>query len=131
MDPRVQRSLADLSGSNSVLWKRRLRLIFPREWLDRHTYLMNMKVTFNRFVMKKQVEAMQAWKGTNERLNSIKTPTLVFVGKKDVITPPSNAVFIAEQIKGAWLAQFEGAGHGVINQESYKVAQLIKLFLSD
>ena len=57
MDPRVQRSLADLSGSNSVLWKRRLRLIFPREWLDRHTYLMNMKVTFNRFVMKKQVEA--------------------------------------------------------------------------
>ena len=48
-----------------------------------------------------------------------------------MITPPSNAVFIAEQIKGAWLAQFEGAGHGVINQESYKVAQLIKLFLSD
>jgi pimeloyl-ACP methyl ester carboxylesterase len=131
MDTRVQRSLADLSGSNSVLWKRRLRLIFPREWLDSHSYLMNIKVTFNRFVMKKQVEAMQKWKGTNERLKEIKVPTLLFVGKKDVITPPENAIFIAQQIEGAWLVQLEKAGHGIINQEPYKVAQLLKLFLSD
>ncbi len=131
MDPCVQRALADLTGSNSVLWKRRLRLIFPREWLDRHSYLMNIKVTFNRFVMRKQVVAMQQWKGTNERLKEIKVPTLLFVGQKDVVTPPANTIFIAEQIAGAWLVQFEGAGHGVVNQESYKVAQLIKLFLSD
>jgi len=131
MDPRVQRSLADLTGSNSVLWKRRLRLIFTREWLDRHSYLMNINVTFNRFVMRKQVVAMQEWKGTNERLKEVKVPTLLFVGQKDVITPPANALFISQQIEGAWLIQFEGAGHGVVNQESYKVAQLIKLFLSD
>ena len=130
MKPLVRKSLADLSGSNRALWMRKLKLIFPEKWLKQHTYLMKLHVTFNRHVMKKQIEALENWEGTKNRLKNIKIPTLLLVGQEDIVTPPANALFMAQYIKGAWLAQFEECGHGLIGQEPYKVGHVIKAFLS-
>jgi len=129
MKPIVQRSLADLSGSDSALWRRRVKMIFPHQWLRKHSRILRLSVKFDREVMKKQVDAMEQWHGTESRLKNIKVSTLLLVGQEDIITSPSNALFMVQLISGAWLVQFEGCGHGLINQEPHKVAQVIKAFL--
>lgn len=129
MKPIIRSSLADLSGSNHALWIRKLKLVFPAKWLKQHAYLMKLHVTFNRQVMKKQVEALEGWSGTKNRLKNINVPTLLLVGQEDIITPPANALFMVQHIKGAWLVQFEECGHGLINQEPCRVALIIKMFL--
>ena len=44
-------------------------------------------------------------------LPRIKAPTLVLVGAEDVVTPPADAAFLAENIPGAALVTIPGAGH--------------------
>lgn len=44
-------------------------------------------------------------------LPHINVPTLVIVGDEDVVTPPSDAEFLAEHIPGAALVIIPGAGH--------------------
>jgi 3-oxoadipate enol-lactonase len=44
-------------------------------------------------------------------LPHIKVPTLVVVGEEDVVTPPSDAEFLAKNIPGVVLVTIPGAGH--------------------
>ena len=44
-------------------------------------------------------------------LSRIEVPCLVIVGAEDVITPPKDSRFLAEQIPGAQLVEISGAGH--------------------
>lgn len=131
MKPEIQRALMNLYGSDALLWRQKLKLIFPAEWLKKHEYLFNLPIKFNREVMKKQIAALEQWGGSESRLKDIAVKTLLLVGQEDVVTPPANALDMVRQIKGAWLAQFEGCGHGLILQEPYKVASLIKAFLAN
>lgn len=45
------------------------------------------------------------------KLPEIKIPTLIIVGKEDIITPPEAAQFMQEQIPGSSLSIIEHAGH--------------------
>ncbi len=129
MKPIVQRSLADLSGSDNALWRRKVKIMFPINWLKERPYILRLSVKFNREVMKLQINALEKWQGVEERLKNIKVSTLLIVGQEDIVTPPSNALFILQQIKGAWLVQFANCGHGLIKQEPSDVARIIKIFL--
>jgi pimeloyl-ACP methyl ester carboxylesterase len=45
------------------------------------------------------------------RLEAVRTPTLVVVGRDDRLTPPKYAALLARTIPGACLVEIEGAGH--------------------
>jgi pimeloyl-ACP methyl ester carboxylesterase len=48
---------------------------------------------------------------TTESLATIQVPTLVIVGEKDALTPPSDSRALAAAIPGARLVEIPGAGH--------------------
>src|SRR5450759_5250165 len=55
--------------------------------------------------------ALSVRKETCSRLQEIKMPVLIMVGKEDKITPPSAAQLMHEKIKGSFLYIIEHAGH--------------------
>ncbi len=67
--------------------------------------------------------------GVWKKLPDIKNNVMVINGTEDVLTPPQNAVMIANAIPDAWLVLVKGAGHGVLFQDPEYYAQLINLFL--
>ena len=62
-------------------------------------------------------------------LPAITTPTLVLVGAEDVLTPPSQAVEIAERIGGSRLTVLPRGGHGMIVEFPAPVLLAIEEFL--
>lgn len=46
-----------------------------------------------------------------DRVDSIKTPTLILVGSEDQMTPPKYSRFLQDKIAGSELTIVEGAGH--------------------
>ena len=57
-----------------------------------------------------QLAAFKAY-DSHSRISSIKAPTLVITGQKDVLIPPENSRMIARQIPNAQLKEINGAGH--------------------
>jgi 3-oxoadipate enol-lactonase len=50
-------------------------------------------------------------KDTTIKLNDINVPTLIIVGKKDIVTPPEKSVLLNEKIKNSALELIDYAGH--------------------
>ena len=131
MNESIQQLLEDTSGTDQELWERKLKLMFPAHWFTEHAHVLKkVKKTFYRNIMKKQIEALKQWTGTGARLKQIKMPTLLIVGTEDVITPPTNALMMVQNIPHAWLIQFIGCGHGLPNQDPYKLSRVVKTFLN-
>ena len=62
--------------------------------------------------IERQGRGIMAWNGTRaERVGSIKAPTLVLVGKDDILTPPAFSRDLARKIRRARLVVLPGA-HG-------------------
>lgn len=55
--------------------------------------------------------ALSKRKETCSKLENIKVPVLIMVGKEDKITPPAAALFMHEKIKDSTLSIIENAGH--------------------
>ncbi len=66
-----------------------------------------------------------------ERLGSIRTPSLVIVGSRDVATPPAKAGQIASAIPGARLETIPDAGHMTPVEEPELVTKLVSDFLKN
>jgi 3-oxoadipate enol-lactonase len=66
---------------------------------------------------------------TYDRLPTIKTPTLVMHGKKDILIPPQNGKIIADRIPGAKLVNFEKTGHALFGVETDAVLKTLFQFL--
>jgi pimeloyl-ACP methyl ester carboxylesterase len=81
------------------------------------------------YALNRQVEAC-AQHRTKDRLNQIKAPTLVLVGKEDILLPVKVSEVIAEGIPNAKLVILEGGGHGFCSEIPDKVNQAILSFLS-
>ena len=63
-----------------------------------------------------------------DRLPSIKLPTLILHGSRDVITPVASAERLAKLLPNAQLHIIEGAGHVPIVTRPAQVAQAIDAF---
>ncbi len=59
----------------------------------------------------KTLHALAERKETCTRLNEIKVPVLIMVGKEDEITPPEVALLMHEKIKGSIIQIIDHAGH--------------------
>ena len=55
--------------------------------------------------------ALSKRKETCSKLENIKVPVHIMVGKEDKITPPAAAQFMHEKIKNSSISIIEGAGH--------------------
>ena len=67
--------------------------------------------------IERQARGVLEWNGTRvKRLGEIKVPTLVLVGKDDILTPPSFAKAVAKGIKKSRLSVLPG-GHGFFLEE--------------
>lgn len=64
-------------------------------------------------------------------LHAVDTPTLVLVGAEDVLTPPSQAIEIAERIPGARLTVLPRGSHGMIVEFPGPTLAAIEVFLAD
>ncbi len=57
-----------------------------------------------------QLAAFMAY-DSRSRISSIRAPTLLISGKKDVLIPPENSHILARQIPNAQLTEIKDAGH--------------------
>jgi pimeloyl-ACP methyl ester carboxylesterase len=64
------------------------------------------------------------------RLNEISVPTLVIVGEKDRETPPLEAEYIHQNVKGSTLSVFPGCGHLVMLEKPDDFNRAVTDFLS-
>ncbi|OUL20420.1 alpha/beta hydrolase [Nostoc sp. T09] len=67
---------------------------------------------------------------TTQRLNDIHCPTLVLVGKQDILTPVKFSEQLAQGISNAELVVLERGGHGFLIESPEAVASVMLKFLS-
>jgi pimeloyl-ACP methyl ester carboxylesterase len=67
--------------------------------------------------------------GAYGRLPSLRAPTLVADGRRDILEPPGNSRIIARRIPRARLALYGGAGHAFLFQRRIDFAERINSFL--
>ena len=65
-----------------------------------------------------------------DRLAGIRVPVLVIGGLADRLTPIKYSRYLAEQIHGARLVTFEGAGHMVMLERPQQVADAVREFVT-
>ena len=79
--------------------------------------------------IERQAHGILAWNGTRtKRLGAIKAPTLVLVGKDDILTPPDFAKATAKGIRNSRLIVLPG-GHGFLVEESARFNRAVIRFL--
>lgn len=79
--------------------------------------------------IERQGRGILAWNGTRaKRLSAIRVPTLVLVGKDDILTPPAFSKALAQRIRRARLVVVPG-GHGFFLENADQVNRTILRFL--
>lgn len=79
--------------------------------------------------IERQARGIMAWNGTRtKRLATIRVPTLVLVGKDDILTPPAFSRALARRIRRARLAVLAG-GHGFYLEQADLFNRTVLRFL--
>lgn len=85
--------------------------------------------------LKKQFEINEGWlskewSGVCDQLKHIKIPILVITGTDAHAVPAENSLIITERIPGAWLVQFNDAGHGLMYLYPESFTNIMQTFLN-
>lgn len=80
-------------------------------------------------VLHKDLLACHQFKMDEAAMKSIKAPTLVLSGTRDMMTPPKAAALVAQQISGAKFCSFEGKGHALMQEAPGAVLDQLKQFI--
>jgi pimeloyl-ACP methyl ester carboxylesterase len=131
--PDVIRTLYDTRGTIEERRERFFRMMFPSKWIKTHpNYLMafsSIEDWPSPASIQRQAKANDQWKGCFHRLSALRCPTLLVTGTEDQVTPPLNSLLMVQKIQGAWLAQVEECGHGLMYQAPEILADISSLFL--
>ncbi|MEW5818713.1 MAG: alpha/beta hydrolase [Cyanobacteriota bacterium] len=131
--PEVMHALEDILEVSMTDSKKFFSMFFSEEWLNNNNprnYMPIPETIPTEENVIKQFNALINWKGVYNKLTNIKQPTLVLVGKDDVIRPPENSLILAKNISDSCLVQMNG-GHGLMWQYPEKVANIIINFLNN
>ena len=133
-DPKITKLLGDTSGTPEEQGARWISVLFPEEWLATHgerikEIFYKSMGNMNPESIGKQYMAIDQWKGLGERLSKLTHPTLLLVGKEDVLAIPANSIYLKEKLLHAELSVIEGAGHGLMFQDPDQFLQVVTVFL--
>ena len=131
-DAEVWDRLLDKTGSVTEIACRMFSLIFPAGWLQSHDpflYCPEVYEVTKSEEAARQASAFSSWTGSYDRLNGIRSPTLILAGSEDAVIAPQNSVIMSRQIPGAKLVLFPGAGHGLMYQCPDRLSAVIMDFL--
>ena len=78
----------------------------------------------------RQMEAIQAWKGSHERLHELTAPTLIITGEHDVLIVPENARILHERIAGSRLHVVKDAAHIFWHSHPEETVRVVTEFLA-
>ncbi len=126
-------ALTDTSGTPQQRGERLLELLYPPEYRTAHPdYARTFPIPTERAstaAIGLQDAAIATWPGVGDALPGIVAPALFVTGTEDVISPPENALLLAQDVPGSWLARFPGAGHGLMYQDPQGLADTVLTFL--
>ncbi|MBN2169540.1 MAG: alpha/beta hydrolase [Actinobacteria bacterium] len=134
IEPEVLKRIGDMSGSTREIIETQIGLFFSEKWIDENKDLVE-EMAANPFefppeeIIYRQAVALGRWNGSCDRLETLKSRVLLLTGTDDVVIRPENSMIIANRLKGCWLVQLEGAGHGILIQYPEKCARIIGEFL--
>ena len=129
LSPRDLQSMQTGTANKSLF----LHALFPDNWIRENSDEINRTFALPQVSQEnllKYGEAVSKWKGSCDSISNIDKPVLVITGTEDITSPPINSLKIAEKIPSAWLIQIYGGGHGVMQQYSETVNDIIETFLS-
>lgn len=104
----------DLTPQGALWWSATAG--YPPEFIYAHPETVERKIQASLaypgqlHAYEAQLAAFKAY-DSSARISSIKIPTLVINGEKDVLIPPENSRILAGRIHGAQLKVIDGAGH--------------------
>jgi pimeloyl-ACP methyl ester carboxylesterase len=110
-------------------------VLFSQKWMQENPdYLAKIprdSVSINPSDAKQLKAAFFSWVQIEScnKLNDIKSPTLVIVGTEDGATPVGNSLNLIRGIPGAWLVQIKNGGHGVMFQYPHEFTRILQTFL--
>ena len=136
-DSDVIAQLADTSPPPAEQARRLMSLLFddqvaPDLYAQFGDMVAAARARLDQDVLDRQKSALDGWHraGVADRLAHISVPTLVAVGTADRVVPPYNSLRLATAIPGAWLLQFENAGHALMAQHPTALSSIINEFLA-
>ena len=75
------------------------------------------------------LRGMAARSDSTPTLNTIDAPALILVGEEDTLTPPAEAQFMQQRIRGSRWARIPAAGHWAPFEQAEAVAPIMRSFL--
>jgi len=78
----------------------------------------------------RQMEAIQAWTGSHDRLHTLTAPTLIITGDRDVLIVPENARILHEGIAGSRLHVIKDAAHMFYHSHPDETVRVVTEFLT-
>jgi len=72
---------------------------------------------------------MAARSDSTATLNTIDVPALILAGEEDTLTPPAEAQFMQQRIRGSRWARIPAAGHWAPFEQGEAVAPIMRSFL--
>lgn len=122
----------DLSPHDYLWWTG--AVCYPQEFIDAHPEIVERKIQANLAfpgtlaAYEAQLEAFMQF-DVEGRLGSVRAPTMVLIGDRDVLIPPPNSFQIARKISGAQIREIEGAGHIFWISHPEETVSMVKEFL--
>ncbi|MFB0562457.1 MAG: alpha/beta fold hydrolase [Candidatus Lokiarchaeia archaeon] len=125
-----------MSGEPEEVMKTALRILYPEEFIAQNPdrieeFFQEMRksnISYSPEGTKRQLGGIMGF-DAHDRLYTIKKPTLIIAGKKDVLVPYENSQILAEEIPGSKLVLFDDAGHGLYSQKREEFCQIVLDFL--
>jgi proline iminopeptidase len=96
---------ADMAEGMRPLLRHYLHRLSPEDVAPRFA-----DVVFDAAAMSRSMEVLAGWSAA-DRLPAVTAPTLILVGRHDVVTAPAQAHRIARRIAGAHVVEFDHSGH--------------------
>ncbi|GMA64802.1 alpha/beta hydrolase [Alicyclobacillus fastidiosus] len=136
--PRAQQLLTTVARpiSSDEAMRCQAELLFPLDFIEKHHELlqaahkMMVQVPTSPTNFLRQLEAIQTWRGTYDRLSTLEHETLLLHGAEDILLPVQNSEIMHEVLQKSRLIQYEGCGHGFAVQVASRVVTDIQQFLS-
>ncbi len=108
----------------------------PLKWGRNPTPGTSSMVAYKRLLEKSRpgvlatdLTACAAYVPADATIATIKTPTLIIAGGRDMMTPPKSAQAVASRIPGSRLVLFDDTGHAMTQEAPGKTVDALKGFL--